>query len=542
MQSEYRVKRIYTEEDGGVVAKCYDILYGEDFEKYLGFPDDFDGKENASNLLQDSTYAMSDELRAEIEELFHIAEFNDEQDYDGYQFFDFDDDFDDEDDDEDEMNQKALAMLGKRESFNLREALNQIDLNTDNKYDLLNLYESCDLKENEKRALANIVYDQEDPSVIYDTLNNRYVSGEEIGMPERVKDGVIHEDEMREGFTYTDTGTNVEVYSDYYIAKKRANELGLKMAEYGDLDDKFSYCFWNESGDRNADEQVLAYYKFVDTVPAPLDEFERQLMLDRYEKGPFDNELDESKSIKEDKSVVDFVGEIEANKNNPEKCDAIYREAEKTLGKYDMNYVTDVYSKHRNVESKSIKESDEETPYTKEEVERELKSITHNFTDKDGDVKCGFEEEKKFGVEILRQHYRIVEVSGDDRREGTWYHISFAEPLNKNESVDPALLGDCPECGDKSFDTKKGKCTKCNYRESLKEYYSDDEEDDYEDYELSPKEIIRILKNHGVIHHMDGDKIMALESYEKLDDGTYKDNFIDVTNYTVHQLRDFLGY
>ena len=114
---------------------------------------------------------------------------------------------------------------------------------------------------------------------------------------------------------------------------------------------------------------------------------------------------------------------------------------------------------------KDLRESDEETPYTKEEVERDLKSITHNFTDKDGDVKCGFEEEKKFGVEILRRHYRIVEVSGDDRREGTWYHISFAEPLDKNESVDPSLLGDCPECGDKSFDTKKGRCTKCNYRE-----------------------------------------------------------------------------
>lgn len=64
-----------------------------------------------------------------------------------------------------------------------------------------------------------------------------------------------------------------------------------------------------------------------------------------------------SKSIKESKSVIDFVDEIEANKNNPEKCDAIYREAKKTLGKYDMNYVTDVYSKHRKVESKSLKES-----------------------------------------------------------------------------------------------------------------------------------------------------------------------------------------
>lgn len=83
---------------------------------------------------------------------------------------------------------------------------------------------------------------------------------------------------------------------------------------------------------------------------------------------------------------------------------------------------------------KSIKESDEEQPYTKKQVEQDLKSITHNFTDKEGDLKCGFEEEKNFGVEILKKHYKVVEVSGDDRREGTWYHISYAEPKTLKEA------------------------------------------------------------------------------------------------------------
>lgn len=94
-------------------------------------------------------------------------------------------------------------------------------------------------------------------------------------------------------------------------------------------------------------------------------------------------------------------------------------------------------------ESKSIKESDEETPYTKEEIERDLKSITHNFTDKEGELKCGFEEEKNFGAEILKQHYKVVEVSGDDRRDGTWYHISFAEPLiDESKSIKESSLVD----------------------------------------------------------------------------------------------------
>ena len=87
---------------------------------------------------------------------------------------------------------------------------------------------------------------------------------------------------------------------------------------------------------------------------------------------------------------------------------------------------------HSYNESKSINESSEETPYTKEEIERDLKSITHNFIDKEGELKCGFEEEKNFGVEILKKHYKVVEVSGDDRRNGTWYHISYAEPKINN--------------------------------------------------------------------------------------------------------------
>lgn len=38
-----------------------------------------------------------------------------------------------------------------------------------------------------------------------------------------------------------------------------------------------------------------------------------------------------------------------------------------------------------------------------------------------------------------------------------------------NEAVNPADLTDCPECGGPVFDSKRGVCTKCSYRESLAE-------------------------------------------------------------------------
>ena len=82
-------------------------------------------------------------------------------------------------------------------------------------------------------------------------------------------------EEIKEGYELLD-GTKVELYKDYNKASARAKELGLKEAEYGDAYG-VSYCMWNTSGDRNEDEEVIAYYKFEGRKPRPLtdDEAER---------------------------------------------------------------------------------------------------------------------------------------------------------------------------------------------------------------------------------------------------------------------------
>lgn len=122
--------------------------------------------------------------------------------------------------------------------------------------------------------------------------------------------------------------------------------------------------------------------------------------------------VDELNDVKD--MLDDAIDELEDNADRINE--STFNEVEETDEKLNTNPLKD------------LRESDETTPYTKEEVERELKSITHNFTNKEGELKCGFEEEKNFCVEILKQHYKVVEVSGDDRREGAWYHISFATP------------------------------------------------------------------------------------------------------------------
>ena len=597
MDAFYRVDSIYTDESGDIYAKCYDIIYEEDFEKYLGNPDEFDGRENASAILKDSTYEMTDDVRSEIQSTFGVEEFDADQDYDGYQFYDFgDDEFEDEPSD-DELDAMALAM-SNNESFNLREALNGIDINTDNKYDLLNLYEACNLSENEKRALANIVYDQKDAQVIYDTLNDRFVKGEKIGMPERVKDGVIHEDYeficpkcadhtgeeleldsyghktfrcascgydstnedewkpldldesksikeektiddytvgddlnfignaqiikasqlpkigekfkggivtsidkdgFEEGYVIYRVGVTEEdsldiydefevntahwlfaikgfrestdefdfddefnAYYDGYTSELTPNEkrllaLGIERDNWGDLlvdneETRKEYSAVRNKAKKIAQEKGMTLSAFVDTLNEALgNKFISTFKAD-IEKVAVDvitNKLGYESDFANEYIIIDvrkdrfsegdpaIVCEIRTEMSYDE-CMTLADELNPVLNKYfDDEPYFDMEDSHTLItyldpdsliNKKALSESSEEEPYTKEMIEQDLKSLTKNFTENEGELKCGFEEEKRFALEILKKHYKVVEASGDDRRNGTWYHISYAEP------------------------------------------------------------------------------------------------------------------
>lgn len=80
----------------------------------------------------------------------------------------------------------------------------------------------------------------------------------------------------------------------------------------------------------------------------------------------------------------------------------------------------------------TIEESIEDAAYSYDEVMHELEQITHNFTDDSGEVKCGFEIEKEFGVDILSEHYSNVESDCI----GDWFHIKFSDKKELKESLD----------------------------------------------------------------------------------------------------------
>lgn len=129
MRRDYRIGSIEIS-DGTVFANCYDILYDEPFKKYLGKPESENAILNAQDLLNDETFSINDEVRAEIEEIFSIK-----------------------------------ALPGVEEAYEeniekkdtLLERLNQIDRNNNNAYDLKNLYCSCELNEADKKLVESYI-------------------------------------------------------------------------------------------------------------------------------------------------------------------------------------------------------------------------------------------------------------------------------------------------------------------------------------------------------------------------------------------------
>ena len=56
-------------------------------------------------------------------------------------------------------------------------------------------------------------------------------------------------------------------FTNYYKAKEYAKANHLVEADYGDWDEKVSYCMWNKTGDRNDTPVVEAYYIFDGRYP-----------------------------------------------------------------------------------------------------------------------------------------------------------------------------------------------------------------------------------------------------------------------------------
>ena len=107
-------------------------------------------------------------------------------------------------------------------------------------------------------------------------------------------------------------------------------------------------------------------------------------------------------------------------------------------------------------ESKSIKESDEEKPYTYRQVFDELKLETKNFTIKGDTIQYYYKSEAEHAVKILSRHYAFAELD----KAGSWFQIEFDDPKKsvKKEELKEAIATHIylfPELTDEDMDGLK---------------------------------------------------------------------------------------
>lgn len=72
---------------------------------------------------------------------------------------------------------------------------------------------------------------------------------------------------------------------------------------------------------------------------------------------------------------------------------------------------------------------EDETPWSKDEVDKELKSITQNWSRESGDVKVWYDEELKHVKDLLSDHYEHVETS---RGPQGWKVVAYKTPKKED--------------------------------------------------------------------------------------------------------------
>jgi len=131
---------------------------------------------------------------------------------------------------------------------------------------------------------------------------------------------------VKEGYTLLgNEDKEILAFSNYNNAVKKAEELGLKLAEYGDVyGSNVSYAFWNKSGNRNDDEEVMCYYFFdkdgkprADVTETELSQIAKAFGIPKSDIDDADEVIDDE-NLEEGKSKND-KWEIEWDYNNDVK-------------------------------------------------------------------------------------------------------------------------------------------------------------------------------------------------------------------------------
>lgn len=181
--------------------------------------------------------------------------------------------------------------------INLRESLNKIDLATDNKYDLLNTFDSKKLSDNSKKKLAEAIDNNSIASinrVLHESSEQLYKVVISSGATKRNFESALYEDEA-EGI--------VDYYGGRWI-----DENGFEWSMYVEEDDDSTEHamvdddYDMEDDDERAQREIDAY-DLLDEDWGP-DEWEETDFLDNDGKKVYINNIKEAEDIDDLKDIV----------------------------------------------------------------------------------------------------------------------------------------------------------------------------------------------------------------------------------------------
>lgn len=102
------------------------------------------------------------------------------------------------------------------------------------------------------------------------------------------------------------------------------------------------------------------------------------------------------------------------------------------LDKYVLDIAASIIAdikKAKGIDESLTEDEDDDEPYSYEETEAELQSLTQNWTREKDQLKCGYDEEKNYGVEILSKHG--YECNAD--KQGGWWIVDYWKDLDSDK-------------------------------------------------------------------------------------------------------------
>lgn len=345
---------------------------------------------------------------------------------------------------------------------NIREALNQMDKDTNCKYDLVTLYEGYNFNDEEKKEIAKMISDNKDAEVIYDRLSDKF--GKDVDFDDDdISDITLDEcDTTIDTEDYVDFETIDEDYRDELVndlvkkafTKEQAEYLvshDKGMAEYlayGDADnDDFEYYIKYINKRLNEDTVKTSKGKWVNKgEEGTHGTFDTKKEADAQRKAMFASGYKgESLKETEEDSLRDTLFTEYQSKYTPDTHDTIYNE---------------------------IKDK-----YNDETLATQVVSSLEN------DYKSWFDES-------LKEEFKTYYISYKDS-EGTF----------KDKYVDLPIRATSKEEAEEKFLKDHPNIKSCDYKvisqESLKEDWRDDKftEDDFSTYVAKMKSDAYRLSN-----------------------------------------------